>query len=314
MTVGNTADVLNTRSLPIVQSTRLGDGWIQLRELLLNLVSGVSHGPVINDELATESPTPKADLASRLKIRLAKLKALAMDPDGLKVDYEALYNSEAYTAYRQEELAALQQFDPQQLLSVEASRAFWINLYNALVIDAVISFDVQKSVTEGRLGMMTFFRQAAYMVSGQRMSLEDIEHGILRGNRGNPYVLGAHFPASDPRLDWSLPLDPRVHFALNCGGRSCPPIRTYEAEKLDQQLDLATHAYLNAEVEVRPDQKELVLSQIFRWYAADFSGGDNLIQFLVDYLPDGEKRRLLLSSGHDLRIVYKPYDWRLNVL
>jgi hypothetical protein len=237
-----------------------------------------------------------------------------MDESGTAVDYVALRESKAYADYRQECLAALRQFDPHRLPSLEAARAFWINLYNALVLDAIICIGIQKSVTEGFLGTLFFFRRAAYLVGGQRMSLEDIEHGILRGNRGNPYVPGPHFTSNDSRLTWSLPLDPRIHFALNCGGRSCPPIRAYEAEKLGQQLDLASRGFIDATVEVRPECKEVVLSPIFRWYAADFGGRIGISRFLTDHLSDGKRRQALLLQGDEISLVYTSYDWGLNVL
>jgi hypothetical protein len=301
-------------SVPVVQSSGLADGLISLREMILNQLSGVSQSLVINNQVALEPLSPSADLATRLKSTLTELTGSVLDASGTAVDYAALRDSEVYADYRQECLAALRQFDPHWLPSLEAARAFWINLYNALVLDAIICFGIQKSVTEGFLGTLFFFRRAAYLVGGQRVSLEDIEHGILRGNRGNPYVPGVHFTSNDPRLAWSLPLDPRIHFALNCGGRSCPPIRAYEVEKLDQQLDLAARGFIDTTVEVRPERKEVVLSPIFHWYAADFGGRKRIIRFLIDHLPDDKRRRALLSKGNKFRFAYTSYDWRLNIL
>ncbi|UCG24865.1 MAG: DUF547 domain-containing protein, partial [Chloroflexota bacterium] len=229
-----------------------------------------------------------------------------------KVDYAALRDSQAYADYHEECLAALRHFKPDSLTTDDARRAFWINLYNALVLDAVITFGVQSSVTEGRLGILAFFRRAAYLIDGRRVSLEDIEHGILRANRGNPYVPGPHFASDDPRLAWSLPLDPRLHFALNCGGRSCPPIRSYSADKLDTQLDLATLGFVDATVVVRPEKNQVQLSRILGWYAKDFGGRDGVLKFLVAHLPDDARRDFLIEAGTTLRLKYSAYDWGLN--
>lgn len=237
---------------------------------------------------------------------------MAMDPAGTKVDYAFLRSNPAYLAYRKECLVHLQHFQPHKLPSTEARRAFWINLYNALVLDAVINFDIRGSVTEGLLGTLSFFRRAAYVVDGQRVSLEDIEHGILRENKGNPFVPGAQFTTADPRCAWSLPLDPRIHFALNCGGNSCPPIRSYDPEQLDRQLDLAARSFLNATVETYPDLDEIHISQILRWYANDFGTREELIDFLIAYLPDDARRDYLASDRDRYRLVYTWYDWRLN--
>lgn len=308
--------VKNSNKLNEPPSTHSGpaDSLIRLRESILNSLAGVSQSTVINTEAASKPLSPTADLAAQLKRTLTELKDSVMSANGTSVDYAALRESDAYAEYRQECLAALRQFDPHRLPSLNAARVFWINLYNALVIDAVICFGIQESVTEGVIGLLTFFRRAAYLVGGQRLSLEDIEHGILRGNRGNPYMPGVHFPSKDPRLAWSLPLDPRIHFALNCGGRSCPPIRAYEAKQLDRQLDLATRGFLNETVEVNPEQSEVVLSQIFRWYAADFGGKEGIIRFLLDHLPAGERRHALPEIGDKICFSYKAYDWRLNGL
>jgi hypothetical protein len=303
-----------TATSPVTQPSSVANRLIPLRESLLNRISRTSQAPVLNNKVATEPQKPAADLAGHIRTALGQLKATAMDPGGTAVAYSTLRHSDTYAALRQEALAQLRTFDPQQLPSLNAARAFWINLYNALVIDAVINFGVQESVTAGHLGVLTFFRRAAYLVGGQRLSLEDIEHGILRGNRGNPYMPGPHFSANDPRLAWSLPLDPRLHFALNCGGRSCPAIRAYGADKLDQQLDLAARSFISATVAVDPERKVVSLSTIFRWYAADFGQCTGIAQLLTAYLPDDERRSWLLAAGSDLRFTYSPYDWRLNML
>ncbi len=172
--------------------------------MILNGLSGVGQSTVINTEEPSEELSSTADLAGHLKKTLTELKSTAMSKNGASVNYAAIRDSEAYTEYRQQCLAALRQFDPHQLQSLETARTFWINLYNALVLDAVICFGIQKSVTEGLLGILTFFRRAAYLIGGHRVSLEDMEHGILRGNRGFPYMPGVHFSADDPRL-WPGP-------------------------------------------------------------------------------------------------------------
>lgn len=235
-----------------------------------------------------------------------------MDESGARIDYGALRTSPAYVKYQEHHLSQLQLFNPQHLPTPNARRAFWINLYNVLVIDAVIAFDVHVGVTEGILGSLAFFRRAAYTVGGQRVSLDDIEHGILRGNRGHPLLPGPHFPSGDPRQEWIIPLDPRIHFALNCGARSCPPIRSYVPEKLDAQLDLATRSFVEDSVIVRPGI--VYLSQLFRWYRADFGGSEGVRALLFDYLDDDRCCELRKRQGESLRLRYMPYDWGLNTL
>ena len=287
------------------------DALIRSREVTLNRLAGVRPTTVLNPVGASDS-SPTADLSTKIKETLDELTYVAMDPAGAKVDYASLRVSHTYETYRTECLGQLHHFQPQKLPSTEARRAFWINLYNALVLDAVITFGIQDSVTEGLLGTLSFFRRAAYIVDGQRVSLEDIEHGILRENSGHPYMPGAQFATADPRRAWSLPLDPRIHFALNCGGNSCPPIRAYDAEQLDTQLDLAARSFAAATVEAYPDLNEVHLSRILNWYARDFGTYEEMIDFLIAHLPDDARRAYLVNNRGSYRVVYTWYDWRLN--
>jgi hypothetical protein len=191
--------------------------------------------------------------------------------------------------------------------------AFWINLYNTLVLDAVIALGVQRSVMERRAGM-AFFRQAAYIVGGQRMSCDDIEHGILRANRGPPFFPGRQFHSSDPRLKRVIePFDARVHFALNCASRSCPPVRAYLPEKLDSQLDVATRSYLATDVQIVPEEDALYLSSIFKWFRTDFGGREGIIEFVLSYLSDEAEVKWLSQERGRVSLRHKPYDWSLNI-
>jgi hypothetical protein len=79
-----------------------------------------------------------------------------------------------------------------------------------------------------------FWKIHCYNIGGAVYSLDDIEHGVLRANRGHPAAGGRpQFGPEDPRRRGLVvqELDPRIHFALNCGARSCPPIRVYTEEK-----------------------------------------------------------------------------------
>ena len=251
------------------------------------------------------------DLAAILKRSLDEILAAHADGSG-QVDYTALRGSPAYWEFRQHKASLLCGFNPHDLRDEASRRAFWINLYNALTLDAVIAFRVQRSVTEGWLGILAFFRRAAYCVGGSRVSLDDIEHGILRANRGFPYFPGEHFPRGDPRRAWVLPLDPRLHFAINCASRSCPPIQTYSADRLDQQLDLASRAFVEAGVQTFPEENQVVLSKIFDWYQADFGGWAGVLDFVLRRLPADGRRVFLQSACKEVRVRYARYDWRLN--
>ncbi len=248
-------------------------------------------------------------VAAELLTALQMMQAEAFDPAAGTVDYHQLAQSESYTRYRGR-TASLVDFDPASLGSREERTAFWINLYNALIIDAVIAFGLQRAVRED----MGFFRRAAYMIGGLRYSADDIEHGILRGNRRHfyPAIPFPQFAPDDPRLQHAIrPLDPRIHCALVCASRSCPPIAAYDPSKLDTQLDMATRSFVNGGGVISGDGRaEVHLSPIFGWYRRDFGGKDGIREFLVRFLDEGPARRAL--TARHCRLRYQRYDWSLN--
>lgn len=292
----------------------LADWLVAGREAVLNRVLGVDTDQVLNDApLPATAAAGGPEIAGEIKRAINAFKATAVDAGGRRVDYARLRESVAYATYREECTPKLAALDPGSLETHQERLAFWINLYNALVIDGVITFGVERSVTEGFAGTLAFFRRAAYDVGGRRVSCDDIEHGVLRSNRGHPYVPGPQFGPSDPRRDWAIsPLDPRIHFALNCASRSCPPVGVYAANNMDAQLDLATANFVRGEVEISPVQGELRLSQIFRWYAGDFGGRRGVIEFLLRHLPAGQDREWLTAHRDDVALIHQPYDWTLN--
>jgi hypothetical protein len=289
---------------------------INLREAALGLALGRRAHDVLNlpPDGAPAAGQPALDgpaLAAALKAAVNGFKAAAMDTAGLTVDYRRLRDSPAYADYWASLTPQLQGYDPAGLATRDERLAFWINLYNALVIDAVIAYAVRESVASQWAGL-AFFRTAAYVVGGRRCALEDIEHGILRANRGNPFLPGPQFAVGDPRLAWVVePPDPRIHFALNCASRSCPPIGVYSAEQIDDQLELATRSFVDADVAVDPGRGEVHLSRIFSWYGDDFGGLPGIVALLRRSLP-ADARRAWLAQAQRARLVYRDYDWRLN--
>lgn len=286
---------------------------LKFREKLLDKLSGVGAEDVLNDSSARPVPEPGMDPAADLKRALDRIKSTAVDDSGVHVDYAALRASAAYQEFRTMCSPRLRTFDPARLASREERLAFWINLYNVLVTDAVIALGIQRSVREGRLGLLNFFRRAAYNVGGHRISLDEIEHGILRGNRGNPMIPGRQFAAQDPRLGWVIRLsEPRIHFALNCASKSCPPIQVYAADKLESQLELAVYNFVNETTEINPASQILMLPSIFKWFENDFGGRVGVLTFLIDHLPEDERQAWISQNQNTIRLQYQPFDWGLN--
>ena len=256
-----------------------------------------------------QAPAAAGDIAAELHRAVQAMKAEAYDPECARFDYARLCESDCYEQYRAC-TARLIAFDPARLGAREERLAFWINLYNALIIDGVIAFDIKKSVRED----MGFFRRAAYLVGGRRYSADDIEHGILRGNRVHfhPLLLLPQFAPDDPRLAFAVEeMDPRIHCALVCASSSCPPIAAYDSAQIDRQLELAAGTFVNQGGVVWPDGR-LHLSRIFQWYERDFGGREGVLEFVLRYLDEGPLRDQLLAHGRRPPIRFQPYDWSLN--
>lgn len=185
--------------------------------------------------------------------------------------------------------------DLQRVLATdEQKKAFWINLYNAFFL--ILRRDRQ-------IDKPAIYREKLIAIAGQRFSLDDIEHGILRRYRLK-WALGYLPDPFAPGLIKKLAVqkrDYRIHFALNCGARSCPPIAFYSAGKLYEQLELATVAFLESETEWRPEQKEVWVTRLFQWYRGDFGGRRGIRHILL--------KKLGLDAG-TFRIHYREYNWQ----
>jgi hypothetical protein len=130
-----------------------------------------------------------------------------------------------------------------------------------------------------------------------------MEHGILRSSRSKyglgyiPRIGGGSF---ERRYQLAV-LDVRVHFALNCGARSCPPIRSYRADNIDEQLDIATSHYLQTEIEF-DNQKDIVyIPQLFLWYLGDFGGRSGIRSLL--------RRHDIISTKAAPKLRIQDWDW-----
>lgn len=182
-------------------------------------------------------------------------------------------------------------------LSTPERRATWVNVYNAV---AQLELAPAPERLRRPLRRFLFFVRDRVSLAGREVSLNDIEHGFLRGQAswGLGYVPRL-FPSEFERAV-RVPLDPRIHFALNCGAASCPPIETYTAD-IDRELDRATESYLGSAV--RHDERAQVVHvpKLFAWYRGDFGGTDGIRQFL--------KRYECIPQQGTPEIRYNAYDW-----
>lgn len=191
---------------------------------------------------------------------------------------------------------------PQLFPTPRDAMAYWINTYNALVIRAVLEFWPIESVNDVKSGInfvrgQGFFSNRKYLVGGKRISLYDLENKKLRTLN-----------------------DPRIHFAINCASRSCPPIDrvAFRAADLDRRLDGRARAFINSDSNVRPDDGEKIVfvSRIFDWYEDDFVAalpkGSTIIDYLLLYAGPPLAERLRRAKAEGWKVRPLEYDWGVN--
>ena len=174
--------------------------------------------------------------------------------------------------------------------------AFWLNAYNAATQLLLVA---RPELFGSR---WRFFRAPAFTVAGTELSLDDIEHGVLRGRRSK-YGLGYLPRLSTTGLPkaYRLEPDPRIHFALNCGAASCPAVLAYETDTIDETLDRATKEYLDRTVAYDAERNRVRLPRVCFWFLGDFGGRSGLRSFLraFEQIPPGASPSLRFQS----------YDW-----
>lgn len=205
--------------------------------------------------------------------------------DGV-VNYKGFKNEESVL---DRYLKVLEEVDS-KLLSHNDKFAFYINAYNAWTIKLILSgYPGIKSIKDLGSLFKSPWKKKICRIDGEIITLDDIEHNILR-----------------PRFK-----DPRVHFAINCAAKSCPPVRSepYRGGELDQQLGEMTRAFVNDLERNRLENHTLYVSSIFKWFAEDFN--KDIVGFFLKYAK-GDLKEQLEANKEKIRVKYLDYDWALN--
>lgn len=195
-----------------------------------------------------------------------------------KVDYKAIHKEQSNL----DEILKIAQGISVDVSDADNYQAFWINAYNLSVIKGIID----NYPTKSPLDNAGFFDENTYNLAGKSITLNDIEHKLLR----------AQFN------------DARFHFVLVCGALGCPPLisEAYMPETLNKQLDAQTKIALNGTfLKVNTKKKRVEASEIMKWYKEDFTmNGKSEIEFINQYrteqIPDNYK------------LSYFTYNWDLN--
>lgn len=187
-------------------------------------------------------------------------------------------------------LKQMQQLNPRNFNRAE-QKAYWINIYNALTVNIILESYPVASITKLGDSFFSFgpWDDKVAEVEGQKLSLNDIEHRILR----------------------PLFHDNRIHYAVNCASLSCPNLlpTAFTADNTDRLLEQAAHQYVNHRRGVSFENSELKVSSIYHWYKDDFGGTDQtLIAHLISYADPPLAKQLTNYA----RAIDHHYNWALN--
>lgn len=175
----------------------------------------------------------------------------------------------------------------------EEQLAFWINLYNALTVNTVLDHYPVESIRDIDISPGLFskgpWQRKLFTVEGEAVSLDDIEHRILR-------------PV------WQ---DPRMHYVLNCAAIGCPELNSeaFTADNAEKLMDQSARAYVNSPHGVTVTARGLTLSSIYRWYKDDFGKTDDDLLAHIALYADDTLAKVLAGRP---RILGYHYDWQLN--
>ena len=208
--------------------------------------------------------------------------------DGVnRFDYGGLKANTADAAKLDAYLESFSSFDVETLDENEQFAAY-SNIYNALTVQYIVGRYPTKSIRSGYI--VGPWKRVFTQINGEKLSLDAIEHEILR-------------------VEWD---DPRVHYAVNCAAYSCPNLQTqaWFGETLDEDLNRAARAYVNDPrgVTIRPNGT-LQVSTIYKWFREDF-GGSN--EGVIDHLLEFAEPELATQIEAKRRITKHEYDWDLN--
>ncbi|MCT9097753.1 DUF547 domain-containing protein [Haloarchaeobius sp. HME9146] len=209
-------------------------------------------------------------------------------------------------AYRQALATLDRRVLRQRVTDDDAKRAFWLNVYNGFA-QALLREDPSLWEKAGLLPTRPIFTDALVTVAGHELSLDDIEHGFLRRSKttwGFGYVPRLRTDSFEKMHRVEEP-DPRIHFALNCGAASCPPVAEYTTSGIDEELDRVTASYLHSECDYDEASDVVRVPKLFSWYRGDFGGKTGIVRFLQEYD--------VVPADASPKLAYSEYDWSLKL-
>lgn len=276
-----------------VSAGTLTDGLVTRRRVLACAVAGA---------VLPIAPAPASALANRFPANPASTRTVDHAPwDRLLAEF-AVTGTDGITRIRYSRFrkTGRQRLDAylQALRAVPVTNlaraeqfAFWVNLYNAQTVDVVLDHYPVASIRDIALGGLFSrgpWKKKLIDIAGTELSLDNIEHDILRPAFG----------------------DPRLHYVVNCASLGCPnlPPRALRGHSLPRLLDAAARDFVNHRRGVRVSNRRITASKLYHWYAADFGGKARLRAHWRRHARQPLAEKLAQASG----IAGFEYDWRLN--
>ncbi len=189
-----------------------------------------------------------------------------------------------------------------ELHTDERKKAFWINIYNAY-IQVFLRKNPELYEKRGQ-----FFSAKRMSIAGKKLSFDDVEHGIIRGSRAK-YTLGLTkkiFVSSYERRFRVQKRDGRIHFALNCGAKSCPPVAIYDAARIDKQLDKGAKMFLEKTSTYDEKNNSVAVTSLFSWFRGDFGWKRGIRK---NYL----QKYGIIPKDSRPRLQFTTYDWTIDL-
>ena len=260
--------------------------WVALVSFLVPLAVAAK---AFQEVRVTTRPTPHPD-ASGVDHAIWDYLLKSHVENGL-VDYDGISRDYLFRTY----LLQLSEADPQELATPSDKLALLCNAYNAFVINGVITHNIHGSVMDFHLNELGFFDVPEHIFGGRTMSLNQIEHELVR-----------------KRFQ-----EPRIHVALVCAARSCPSIRpeAYVGGRLDVQLEDQSIQFVNDRRYVDYDEttNSLMLSPLLNWYGDDWRPVGGYLDWLATRTADSSLRQAIAGATRgEVRVAFLEYDWSLN--
>jgi hypothetical protein len=188
-----------------------------------------------------------------------------------------------------------------QLEGDTAKKAFFINVYNGFT-----NVSLRKNPEQYK-DRGAFFKSEQFVIAGNKVSLDIIEHGFLRRSsiKWSLGMLHKLFPSKLDRKFRVKDVDYRIHFSLNCGAKSCPPVGMYDAKNLEKQLDASSNKYLKANSAYNKEKNSLEVPALMSWFRGDFGCKKGVIKIA--------KQFKIIPNDVKPDLSYKDYDWTIDL-